>query len=353
MSAGPAVRLTDVVVSYTKGDTVVTPIDHLDLDIERGSLVLLLGPSGCGKTTLLSCMAGILRPTSGTVEVDGIDVTTFGDRRLTEYRRNTVGIVFQAFNLIPSLTALDNVAVVMRAAGRRASEARHVATELLESVGLGNRMHHRPGDLSGGQQQRVAIARSLALDPPVILADEPTANLDHVQVESVLRILRSLTSRGRTVVVSTHDHRLLALADLVVDLGGGSLGPTPDQHRQAATTSFDLAAGEVLFREGSTGDLIFEVQSGEIEITRRFDDVDAAGDATLTPVAIVGPGDCFGEMAPLFGLPRSATARAVGPAAVIGRTVDEFRAVHGPERLKQLVGRSTAEARDRTPSSTR
>ncbi len=346
MSATVAVRLTDMVVSYTKGDTVVTPIDHLDLDIERGSLVLLLGPSGCGKTTLLSCMAGILRPTSGTVEVDGIDVTAIDDRRLTEYRRNTVGIVFQAFNLIPSLTALDNVAVVMRSAGRGAPDARRIATELLESVGLGERLRHRPGDLSGGQQQRVAIARSLALDPPVILADEPTANLDHVQVESVLRILRSLTSRGRTVVVSTHDHRLLALADRVVDLGGGSLGPTPDQHRQAPTTSFDLTSGEVLFREGSAGDLIFEVQSGEIEITRRFDDVDV-GEATLAPVAIVGPGDCFGEMAPLFGLPRSATARAVGPAEVIGRTVEEFRAVHGAERLKQLVGRTTTAARER------
>ncbi len=346
MNTAVAVQLSDVVVSYTKGDTVVTPIDHLDLDIERGSLVLLLGPSGCGKTTLLSCMAGILRPTSGTVVVDGIDVTAIDDRRLTEYRRNTVGIVFQAFNLIPSLTALDNVAVVMRSAGRRAPEARRIATELLESVGLGERLRHRPGDLSGGQQQRVAIARSLALDPPVILADEPTANLDHVQVESVLRILRSLTSRGRTVVVSTHDHRLLALADRVVDLGGGSLGPTPDQRRQAPTTSFDLTSGEVLFREGSAGDLIFEVQSGEIEITRRFDDVDA-GEATLAPVAIVGPGDCFGEMAPLFGLPRSATARAVGPAVVIGRTVEEFRAVHGPERLKQLVGRTTTAARER------
>ncbi len=330
--AAPAVRLADVVVSYTKGDTVVTPIDHLDLDIERGSLVLLLGPSGCGKTTLLSCMAGILRPTSGTVEVDGIDVTSIDDRRLTEYRRNTVGIVFQAFNLIPSLTALDNVAVVMRSAGRRPPEARRVATELLESVGLGERLQHRPGDLSGGQQQRVAIARSLALDPPVILADEPTANLDHVQVESVLRILRSLTSRGRTVVVSTHDHRLLALADRVVDLGGGALAPTPDRH-----CTVDLAAGEVLFVEGSTGDLIFEVQSGDIELTRRF--VDGQDERS---VAVIGAGDCFGEMAPLFGLPRSATARAVGSAVVIGRTIDEFRSVHGADRLKQLVGRATS-----------
>jgi len=334
--AAPALRLADVVVSYTKGDTVVTPIDHLDLDIERGSLVLLLGPSGCGKTTLLSCMAGILRPTSGTVEVNGIDVTAAADRRLTEYRRNTVGIVFQAFNLIPSLTALDNVAVVMRAAGRRAPEARRVATELLESVGLGERLHHRPGDLSGGQQQRVAIARSLALDPPVILADEPTANLDHVQVESVLRILRSLTSRGRTVVVSTHDHRLLPLADRVVDLGAGALAPTLpptlDRHR-----TVELAVGEVLFVEGSTGDLVFEVQSGEIELTRRFVD-----DDDVRSVAVVSAGDCFGEMAPLFGLPRSATARAIASAVVIGRTVDEFRSVHGAERLKQLVGRTTA-----------
>ena len=203
---------------------------------------------------------------------------------------------------------------------------------MLESVGLGERLQHRPGDLSGGQQQRVAIARSLALDPPVILADEPTANLDHVQVESVLRILRSLTSRGRTVVVSTHDHRLLALADRVVDLGGGALAPTPDRH-----CTVDLAAGEVLFVEGSTGDLIFEVQSGDIELTRRF--VDGQDERS---VAVIGAGDCFGEMAPLFGLPRSATARAVGSAVVIGRTIDEFRSVHGADRLKQLVGRATS-----------
>jgi putative ABC transport system ATP-binding protein len=333
MSAEPAVRLADVVVSYTKGDTVVTPIDHLDLHVERGSLVLLLGPSGCGKTTLLSCMAGILRPTSGTVVVDGVEVTNADDRRLTEYRRHTVGIVFQAFNLIPSLTAVDNVAVVMRATGRRGPEARRAATELLESVGLGDRLHHRPGDLSGGQQQRVAIARALALDPPVILADEPTANLDHVQVEAVLRILRSLTSRGRTVVVSTHDHRLLPLADRVVDLGGGALAPIVDRHR-----TVELAAGEVLFVEGSSGDLIFEVQSGEIELTRRYTDDDHVS------VAIVGAGDCFGEMAPLFELPRSATARAVGPAVVIGRTIDEFRSVHGAELLKQLVGRTASDS---------
>jgi len=175
-------RVKDLVVEYSDGGDAIRPIDGLDLKITAGSLVIVLGPSGCGKTTLLSCLGGILSPTSGCIEFGDVEVTALDRRELIAYRRHTVGIVFQMFNLVPSLTALENVMVPMWAAGRSQRVARERAHELLTRVGLQDRMTHRPGDLSGGQQQRVAFARAIALDPPLILADEPTAHLDHAQV---------------------------------------------------------------------------------------------------------------------------------------------------------------------------
>ena len=163
----PALTLSDLVVEYTAGgDYTVRPVDGLNLHVSAGSLTIILGPSGCGKTTLLSCLGGILKPTSGSIRVGDTEVTQLSRGELTEYRRHTVGIVFQAFNLVPSLTAEENVAVPLRAAGRSRQQARARSKELLAMVGLGDRMHHRPGSLSGGQQQRVAVARALALDPP-------------------------------------------------------------------------------------------------------------------------------------------------------------------------------------------
>ncbi len=211
-------HVNDLVVEYSSGGYAVRPIDGLNLEVSAGSLALLLGPSGCGKTTLLSCLGGILRPTSGRIALGDLDVTTLDPRALTTYRRRTVGIVFQAFNLLPSLTAFENVMVPMDAAGVSRREARQRAEELLARVGLQDRMRHRPGDLSGGQQQRVAVARAIALDPPLILADEPTAHLDFIQVEEVLRLIRELASGDRLVVVATHDTRMLPLADQVVEL---------------------------------------------------------------------------------------------------------------------------------------
>ena len=174
-------NIRDLVVEYASAGYTVRPIDELNLDVTARSLALLLGPSGCGKTTLLSCIGGILQPTSGHIFFGDVDVTTLDARALAEYRRRSVGIIFQAFNLIPSLTAAENVMVPLRAAGISRKKARERATELLDRVGLGERMTHRPGDLSGGQQQRVAVARALALDPPLILADEPTAHLDFIR----------------------------------------------------------------------------------------------------------------------------------------------------------------------------
>ena len=216
-----SLRCRDLVVEYSVGGYVVRPIDGLDIDARPGEVSVLLGASGCGKTTLLSVLAAILRPGRGSVRLDATEVTRLHGRALNDYRRHRVGIVFQSFNLIPSLTAAENVQVPLRAAGTGRRLAGRRAAELLAEVGLAERKSHRPGELSGGEQQRVAIARALALDPPLLLADEPTAHLDHVQVEGVLRLLREIADAGRMVVVATHDDRFVPLADRVFELGAG------------------------------------------------------------------------------------------------------------------------------------
>ncbi|HUR74193.1 MAG TPA: ABC transporter ATP-binding protein, partial [Sporichthya sp.] len=175
-------EIRDLTVEFPSGDYLVRPLDGFNAEMFSGELVLLLGPSGCGKTTLLSCLSGILTPTSGDVLLDGMSVTGLGPKELTEYRRRSVGLVFQGFKLVPSLSARENVEAPLRLAGVPAKQARARAEELLTRFGLAERMNHRPAMMSGGQQQRAAIARSLAHDPPVIIADEPTAALDYVQV---------------------------------------------------------------------------------------------------------------------------------------------------------------------------
>ena len=303
----------------------VRPIDGLTLDVNAGSLALLLGPSGCGKTTLLSCLGGILRPTSGRIALDDVDVTGLDARELTMYRRRTVGIVFQAFNLLASLTAIENVMVPMDAAGMNGRESRERAEELLERVGLRDRMRHRPGDLSGGQQQRVAVARAIALDPPLILADEPTAHLDFIQVEEVLQLIRELASGERLVVVATHDTRMLPLADRVVEM----VPHVASTDRPPETVR--LTAGSVLFEQGSMGDLIYVVGEGELDLVREL----TGGGEELLRVATAG--DYFGEIGTLFGLPRSATVRARSDAEVIGYTGKAFRERLGPAGVRDLI----------------
>jgi putative ABC transport system ATP-binding protein len=318
-------HINDLVVEYSSGGYAVRPIDGLDLEVNAGSLALLLGPSGCGKTTLLSCLGGILRPTSGRIAVDDVEVTELDAHELTMYRRRTVGIVFQAFNLLASLTALENVMVPMDAAGMKGREARQRAEELLERVGLKDRMRHRPGDLSGGQQQRVAVARAIALDPPLILADEPTAHLDFIQVEEVLRLIRELASGERLVVVATHDTRMLPLADRVVEL----VPHVATRDRPPETVRLTL--GSVLFEQGSMGDLIYVVSEGELDIVREL----AGGGEEQLRVATAG--DYFGEIGTLFGLPRSATVRARTDAEVIGYTGKAFRERLGPAGVRDVI----------------
>jgi putative ABC transport system ATP-binding protein len=318
-------RIKDLVVEYSSDRYAVRPIDGLDLEVTAGSLLILLGPSGCGKTTLLSCLGGILSPTAGHIEFGDVEVTTLDRRALAAYRRDTVGIVFQAFNLVASLSAIENVMVPLWAAGRSRRAARERAEELLTRVGLQDRMRHRPGDLSGGQQQRVAVARAIALDPPLILADEPTAHLDFIQVEEVLRLIRELATGERVVVVATHDTRMLPLADRVVEM----VPQLISIHREPETVS--LTSGSVLFEQGSIGDLIYIVSEGELEIVREL----AGGGEELLKVA--APGDYFGEIGPLFSMPRSATVRARTDATVVGYTVRAFRERLGAAGVRDLI----------------
>jgi putative ABC transport system ATP-binding protein len=214
--------IDDLTIAYRGAAQTVRPVEGLDLSIESGELVLLHGPSGCGKTTLLSAIAGLLTPESGSIRFGDSDVVGLGRRGMRHHRRRQVGMVFQSFNLIPSLTAVENVAVAMIGVPHR--EARRRARHVLTELGLGERLGHRPGQLSGGQQQRVAIARALANDPAVLLADEPTAHLDHSQIESVRSMMRSIADAGTTVIISTHDDRLGEVADRVVLMTGSDTG---------------------------------------------------------------------------------------------------------------------------------
>jgi putative ABC transport system ATP-binding protein len=304
----------DLTVEYVTGGYRMRPLEDLAFSAEDGQLVVLLGPSGCGKTTLLSCLAGLLTPTAGSIRVDDVEVTGLRGAQRSEYRRNTVGVVFQSFNLIPSLTALGNVMVPLRLAGNGRSAARERARQLLEQVDLTDRADHRPGQLSGGQQQRVAIARALAQDPPLVIADEPTAHLDSLQVEGILRLIRDIASAGRLVVVATHDHRITQLADQVVELVRHRAEPP------AEPVTVHLDAGELVFGQGDRSDLVYVVRAGGVRIFRE------RADGTEEHLTDIGAGGYFGELGPLLDLPRSASARATSPTELVGLGAQQFRA---------------------------
>jgi putative ABC transport system ATP-binding protein len=306
-------EVRDLTVEFTSGDYVVRPLSGLSFDADDGELVVVLGPSGCGKTTLLSCLSGLLTPTSGSISFRGTDVGGLSGTDLGAYRRYTVGVVFQAFNLIRSLSARGNVMAPLRLAKIPRKTATGRADELLEIVGLTERAGHRPAELSGGQQQRVAIARALAHDPPLIVADEPTAHLDYIQVEGVLRLLRTLSAPGRLVLVSTHDDRITNIADRVIELAPQFA--LADRDPEEVT----LLPDEILFRQGDRGDLVYLVEEGEIEIFQ------VRVDGSEEHVALIGAGNYFGELGPMLNLPRSAWARATRPSRLTGYTVRAFR----------------------------
>jgi len=209
----------DLVKVYGAGTTTVRALDGVDVDLVRGELTAIMGPSGSGKSTLMHCLAGLDRPTSGTVVVDGETVSSMSERKLTALRRTRVGFVFQAYNLVPTLTALENITLPLDIARRRVDRA-HLDL-VVETLGLADRLGHKPSELSGGQQQRVACARALVARPAVVFADEPTGNLDSTSAAEVLGFLRrSVDDLGQSVVMVTHDptsaayaHRVLFLAD--------------------------------------------------------------------------------------------------------------------------------------------
>ncbi|WP_405985845.1 ABC transporter ATP-binding protein [Streptomyces sp. NBC_00872] len=214
------IQLRSVTRRYGSGGGSVTALDRISLSFPRETFTAVMGPSGSGKSTLLQCAAGLDRPTSGSVAVGGTELTKLSETKLTLLRRERVGFVFQAFNLLPSLTAEQNVALPLRLAGRRPPKAR--VREVLRQVGLGERARHRPSELSGGQQQRVALARALITRPEVLFADEPTGALDSRTGREVLTLLRGMVDHeGQTVVMVTHDPVAASYADRVVFLVDG------------------------------------------------------------------------------------------------------------------------------------
>jgi ABC-type lipoprotein export system ATPase subunit len=220
MSA-PFIRVTGLNKSFVMGRETVTALDGVDLTIEANTFSAVIGPSGSGKSTLLYLLGGLDRPTAGQMEVGGQALEALDENALAVYRRRTVGFIFQSFNLIASMTALENVGFPMRFArvSRRARAAR--ALDLLKQVGLENRAYHRPTELSGGQQQRVAVARALVNNPQLILADEPTGNLDTHSGAAIMQLLSDLHRQGRTVLVVTHDPRMARFATHTIRLLDG------------------------------------------------------------------------------------------------------------------------------------
>ena len=214
------IDLRGVSKTVTSGSEPLTILHPLSIEIPRGQFVAIVGPSGSGKSTLLGLIAGLDAPTSGSVLIDGVDITRLGEDALAKLRGEKIGFVFQIFHLIPSLTAHENVAVPMEIAG--AADARARGDQLLEEVGLTGRSHHYPSQLSGGEQQRVALARALANDPPIVLADEPTGNLDSANGRHILALLRATHERrGTTIVLVTHDRELANMADARLVLRDG------------------------------------------------------------------------------------------------------------------------------------
>jgi putative ABC transport system ATP-binding protein len=218
------VETSELTKVYGKGDTAVTALDHVNLRIERGEFVAVMGPSGCGKSTLLHLLGGLDRPTAGQVKIDGQSLSDLNDAALAELRRRRIGFVFQFFNLIPVLDAVENAALPLMLDGMPLPEARQRAAEWLERIDLGDRKSHRPDQLSGGQQQRVAIPRALVAEPALILADEPTGNLDTRAADEIAALLKHVATQwGRSVVMVTHDPRIAAYADRIVFLKDGKV----------------------------------------------------------------------------------------------------------------------------------
>jgi putative ABC transport system ATP-binding protein len=219
---GAVVVASDLARRYGEGDTAVDALRDVSLEVSRGQLTTVMGPSGSGKSTLMHILAGLDRPTTGSVRIDGTEITTLDDTDLTKIRREHIGFIFQFFNLLPMLTAEENVVLPLTIAGEKVDK--QWLEQLIESVGLKDRRTHRPAELSGGQQQRVAIARALVSKPTVVFADEPTGNLDSKTGGEILELLRqAVQDAGQTTVMVTHDPRSASIADRILFLADGNI----------------------------------------------------------------------------------------------------------------------------------
>lgn len=221
---GDIIRVEEVWKTYRMGDTMLDALKGINLTVRRGEYLSIMGPSGSGKTTLFNMIGVLDRPSRGRVYIDGADLSELDQRQIAYLRCHSIGYIFQSFNLIPVLTALDNVTLPMVFAGLSREEYEEKGKKKLGLVGLGDRVHHKPYELSGGQQQRVAIARAIANDPAIILADEPTGNLDLQTGTEIIEMLKHLNEdSGVTVITNTHDHKMLGASDRVVDLEDGAI----------------------------------------------------------------------------------------------------------------------------------
>lgn len=240
MSQESVVRAVDLTKEFMSGEVQVQALKGISLDIKRGEFVGIIGPSGSGKSTLMGLIGGLDTPTSGTIAIGGVDISTMKERPLTRIRNEKIGFVFQSFNLIPTLTALENVSLPIQFSQNKQFNATQRAKELLDLFGLGDRMTHRPTQLSGGQQQRVAIARALANNPALLLGDEPTGNLDTKSSDVVMSALREVqSSMNTTVVLVTHDMDIASQVDRLITLVDGLISqddPRSTAQRQAVQT---------------------------------------------------------------------------------------------------------------------
>ncbi len=217
------IEVENLIKVYRRGEIEVIAIRDVTLSIGDGEFALIIGPSGSGKTTFLHLLGGIDRPTAGKIKVNGKNIAFFNDKQLTDYRRKEVGMVFQFFNLIPTLTALENVMLPMQFLGISRVERRERAEKLLKMVGLEGRKNHYPDEMSGGEQQRVAIAVAMANDPPIILADEPTGELDTETGMEIIKLFKKLNDDGKTIIIATHDMRLKDYATRVLEIRDGKI----------------------------------------------------------------------------------------------------------------------------------
>jgi putative ABC transport system ATP-binding protein len=242
-SHSATLQISHVTKRYGAGSTEVTAVHDVSLSVSPSEIVLIMGPSGSGKTTLLSMLGALLKPTEGTIQLNGTTISALEENRLPDIRLKQFGFIFQDFNLLSALTALENVAIVAELAGAKSGEAKRKAASLLTELGLGERLNFPPEKLSGGEKQRVAIARALVNDPRLILADEPTANLDSKIGHEIMRLLRNIAKeQGRSVVIVSHDQRIKDIADRVLWLEDG-------EFKQTVTMAIDPVCGMSVERE--------------------------------------------------------------------------------------------------------